>query len=263
MDELNRLLKKLDRPPAAQNFVRLVTDHPITTGRNIVTLATSTLYWNYRAAYGFARAAIEDGLIESDAVKALRRMSLKLGLEHNEGLLKAFYNYERERKYSILNPVQFESGFFRVSRDIKVPVTPLTVVREKTGFLSVFLCGWSDLKELTPLRRRLFMTIVEDAFLSLTDYMDGPAEFLFFPKRRIESTETGLIETRRTPEIWKRGDYDLISQKDMSELIDVYLKGRELAKLELHDLAAKGELFKGKKPVIREPTDESKHPKLI
>jgi hypothetical protein len=107
-----------------------------------------------------------------------------------------------------------------VSRDIKVPVSPLSVIRERGQFVPIFLCGWTT-NPLTLLQRRLLRTIWEDGFLSLTDYQDSPAEMLFFPKDA-ETNQRGI-------EAWQREDYELLSQQDLNEQLEIFLQGRQRA----------------------------------
>lgn len=61
-----------------------------------------------------------------------------------------------------------------------------------------------------------------DAFLSLTDFQDGPAEYLFFPKDG-ESKQ-------RSPEIWQRGDYEQLSGGQLNDCIEMFLEARDEAR---------------------------------
>lgn len=71
-------------------------------------------------------------------------------------------------------------------------------------------------------QRRLLMTMLEDAVFSLTDFQNSPGEFVSFPK--------GDNSGARSPEIWKRGDYELLGKGEMKEQIETYLRALEAAK---------------------------------
>ena len=68
------------------------------------------------------------------------------------------------------------------------------------------------------------MTIYEDAFLSLTDFQDSPADILFFPKSDIDP------ERKRVAEVWKRGDYDLLSKSELDTYLEIFVVAREEAR---------------------------------
>ena len=150
-----------------------------------------------------------------------------------------FRSDSRGRGYPIGTCVQFEQQWFRISRDILVPVSPLVIMRERGLFVPVFLCGWSDLA-LDLNQRRLLMTIYEDAFLSLTDFQKSPAEFLFFPK-----VEDAGGSKQRRPEVWSRGDYELLAAGELREQVALYLAARDDARAIL--LAAKEASFAASK----------------
>jgi hypothetical protein len=147
----------------------------------------------------------------------------------NREFVDAFFDYDEERRFSTANPIEFDKEYFRVSRDVLVPVAPLSIIRERGTFVPIFVCGWNS-NPLTTAQRRLLMTIYEDAFLSLTDYQTSPAEILFFPKFK-----TGDGEEKRETEAWKRGDYALLTQTALNECVEIFVSARELARQVLLD----------------------------
>lgn len=177
--------------------------------------------FNYFPAYQAAKDRVELRISKEQALAIVRSKGAPLGRERNEELVKAFFDHDEIRQYSASNPISFEKEFFRVSRDVKVPVAPVSIIRERGKFVPIFMCGWQTI----PLRlrqRRLLMTVCEDAFLSLTDYQDAPAEFLFFPKL------DGASE--RSPLPWQRGDYELLGTKQLNECVEIFLLARELVR---------------------------------
>lgn len=244
MNQFEKTLKKLDRPPAGPNFVRLLAEEPLRTAKNIVSLVLGVPPFTYKDSYSLMRDRITLGITLETALKGIEGRGSPIGRKHNRSLLRAFFDWEKERKYSSLNPIGFEQAYYRVSRDILVPIDPLTVIREKGKFTSVFACGWNDVDCLSTLQRRFLRTMTEDAFLSLTDYQDGQAEFLFFPKMKIQPLESVDDEKEndpvRVPEVWQRNDYAMLSKAEMTELIQIYLEGRSMARDILHGMAKSG-----------------------
>lgn len=229
---LEKALKKLDRPPSGHNWVRLVRDSKPATSRAIMVFVKGLPKFTYQSGSVALRDKFLFGIGLDAAVSLVRRSGAPAGRLQNEELVKAFFEHDAARHYPIGTCIEFERQWFRVSRELLVPVSPLVVFREHGNFVPIFLCGWTDLA-LDLAQRRLLMTIYEDAFLSLTDFQHSPAEFLFFPK------VDHLEGRKRQPEIWMRGDYDLLSQNDLAEQVRIYTEGRAEARTLLIEEARK------------------------
>lgn len=233
--DLSEVLRKLDRPPAGPNWVRFVSENPERTMKAILSFAKGIPPFTYRPGYASIKDRIELGLDKGSAVRNAQIKGSPAGRLQNKNLVEAFFKYDEERKYSAANPIEFDVGFFRVSRDVGIPVAPLSVIREKGVFVPIFVCGWNSVP-LSLTQRRLLMTIYEDAFLSLTDFQKSPAEVLFFPSEEIDGVP------KRSAEVWKRGDYALLSQVELDRCLENFVLGREAAReVLLREIAAKGE----------------------
>lgn len=216
-----KIIAKLDRPPAGPNWVRFIgEDVPLTT-KLILSFAKGIPQFTYQTGYAAIKDRIQLGIDLETAIGIIKRGGAPAGKSQNEELVRAFFMHDHERGYAARNPIEFERGHFLVSREVQVPVAPLSVIREGGKFLPIFVCGWSTLS-LSLMQRRLLVTICEDAFLSLTDYQDGPAEFLFFPKDGKEK--------QRSSEIWQRGDYDQLSGGQLADCIEMFLEARDEAR---------------------------------
>ena len=224
--EVEKLIKKLDRPPAGANWVRLVGDNELSTAKSILSFLRGSPRFSYIPASKVIRDRIELGIDRESAAKAGCKTGNPLGRSSNLELVNAFYDYDQIRGYSSSNTIAFDTEYFQISRDISVPIKPLSIIRENGKFVPIFLIGWTE-NLLSIEQRRLLMTIIEDAFLSLTDFQSSPAEVLFFPK-----VET-LNGKQRITEVWKRGDYDLLSDAQLADRVDLFMKARELARSEL------------------------------
>jgi hypothetical protein len=244
LNSLEKILKKLDSPPSGPNFVRLLAEEPNRATKNIVSLVLGMPPFHYQDAYLVMRDRISHGISLETALRAIEGRGAPVGRKHNRSLIRAFFQYDELRKYSASNPIGFDRGYYSISRDIKVPIEPLSVIRESGKFTSIFLCGWNDVDCLSDMQRRFYCTMAEDAFLSLTDYQDGPAEYLFFPKLKIKSPSNLIVGTEieplRTTESWNRDKYKVLSRLEMSELIQIHLEARQNARKILFDMAAKG-----------------------
>lgn len=218
-----KALKKLDRPPSAGNWVRHVLETPEHSGRAMVSWALGIPPFTYQTGQTAIKDRIELGIDRPTAHNVCLRKGAPAGRDANLSFVDAFFDYDELRRFSAANAIGFDRGQFRVARDITVPVTPLSIIREKGRFVPIFVCGWTTLP-LNRFQRRLLVTLYDDAFLSLTDFSDSPAEMLFFPYTTIEGRKV------RQPEVWRRGDYQLLSTTELDEAVENFLLGREIAR---------------------------------
>ena len=63
------------------------------------------------------------------------------------------------------------------------------------------------------------MTILEDAIFSLTDFENSDAEIVFLPE----------LDGVRVPEVWHRGDYNLLSEVELKNQMELFLSARSAA----------------------------------
>ena len=217
-------LSKLDRPPAAPNWVRFNSQSVHKMARAITNFAFAMPPFTFQPGLKCAQDRIELGLDLETAIKAVRNSGSPAGREHNEDFVRAFFAYDKVRNYSGCKSFDGFQESFSVSREIRIPCKPTSVILEHGRLVPIFVCGWSSVP-LDMFQRRLLMTIYEDAIFSLTDFQESPAEVLFFPKDEQDS------ERGRVPEVWRRGDYDLLSNAELSEQIDMFMRAREQARV--------------------------------
>lgn len=215
----DKALNKLDHPPSGHNWVRFVQEtRPLTT-RAMLSFVKGMPRFTYFTGLSAIRDYFLFGINLDAALGITTKKGAPAGRQQNSDLVRAFFEHNKVRRYPVGTCVEFERQWFRISRELLVPISPLLVFRENGKFVPLFVCGWSELA-LTTMQRRLLMTIYEDAFLSLTDYMGSPAEFLFFPKSHDE-------EFPRQPETWSRADYAVLSAAELNDHVARYLEARE------------------------------------
>lgn len=233
LDGLAKMLRKLDSPPAGPNWVRFYKGDVARTAREIVKFAKGQPLFNYLPGYKAIKDRIELGIDLNAAIKVATSKGAPAGRAQNRLLVEAFFAYDAVRRFSAANPVEFETEFFRISRDVLIPVAPVSIIRERGKFVPIFVCGWAE-NPLILVQRRLLMTIYEDAFFSLTDFQSSSAEVLFFPK----SSELSPTDSRnyvREAEIWHRGDYELLSKDELDGCVEIFILAREVARKVLLD----------------------------
>ncbi|MDO9487662.1 MAG: hypothetical protein Q7J32_04750 [Sphingomonadaceae bacterium] len=226
MKSLDTVLAKLDRPPAAQNWVRLNEfGDELKTAKRIADLALGMPPFNYIPSIVAIADAIRIGLARETAIKMVERAGAPAGREQNAAVVRAFYEHDEVRGYSRLKTVDNYQGYFLISREIRVPMRPAVTVIDKGHQVPVIFCGWKSVP-LDLNQRRLLMTVLENGLFSFTDYMDSPGEVVFYPEG-----ESFKGERQREPEVWHRGDYQLLSNAELREQVASYMQARELARM--------------------------------
>lgn len=247
--DLTKSLAKLDKCPAVINWIRFVHDTQPKTTRGIIQFVTGAPKIVYSPAYAAIRDYLNLGVEGSTALRLTETRGAPAGRPQNRELVAAFLDRDKARQYPLCTSIEFEREWFRISRELAIPVGPLTILREKGRFLPIFVCGWSELP-LSLMQRRLFMTIVEEAFLSLTDFGNSPAEFVFFPRQK-----DGPGKGQRKAEVWERGDYVLLSQAELERNVERYLASREEARAYLLAMRAEDERRQAKEEERRSAGD--------
>ena len=208
--DLTKALVKLDRPPSGPNWVRFIHETRPKTTRAILQFVNGIPSFTYQPGLVAIRDQLLFGIGRDAALKVTARSGAPAGRDQNRDFVEAFFEFDKSRAYPVGTCVEFERQWFRISREIIVPVSPLAIFRERGSFVPLFVCGWAQLA-LTTDQRRLLMTICEDAFL-------------FFPKVEVNGKKT------RRPEVWGRGDYSLLTPSELDEQVQRYLMAREEAR---------------------------------
>jgi hypothetical protein len=228
-------ISKIDRPPAAENWVRMQHPNVDQTTRAVFNFLRGSPTFNYSVGKSAARAKIEDQIPRKMAEEMVLRSKGDVSRKFNLELIRAFLDYEE------LNPIDGVKAFdeysenFMLSRSIWIPVRPLTVIREAGSFTPIFLCPWSRVS-LDTYQASLLMTILEDVVFSHTDFEDSEGKILFFPK---VPGEFGTMF--RKPMIWKRGQFPLLSKSDLTDQIRIFLESKNLATVLYQDYLNKKE----------------------
>jgi hypothetical protein len=226
-DEIEKRLKRLERPPSGPNFVQLLDETPVRVAKKIIRFVKI----NYLSSYG----AIKDYLRLSADLETLRkaisRSGPPLGRTHNLSLLNAFAEYEELRDFRKLRYLDFEKFYYRVSPELLVPISPTALAVKDGKYLFLTVCGWNNYP-LTETQGRYLWTMLEDAVFTLSDFRNANAEYLHFPKQTVVLPE-GTVQEVRQPKIVTRGEYKTYSKAEMDELSEIFLAGRDLAKTEI------------------------------
>lgn len=149
----------------------------------------------------------------------VRRIKYDKSRQANSSLLEAYI--EDEKSLLIAGTPAFDDQFatFKLAAGLELPIKPTAIVAGSDHF-EVFQClGWSS-QMLTDYQIRIWMTIYEDALFRLEDFRNARGVFATFPK----------FNGRRELVMWQRGDYDLLSMKELNDQLDMLSEAIKLAK---------------------------------
>lgn len=223
MKTFEAIAKKIMRPPGAQNCARLnVLGDELATTNLIARFALSIPAFNYVPAVKQCRTHVQFGLARETAKRAVLRSGSPAGREQNASLVEAFWDYDGLRRYSECRSVEGFSGEFRISRDVRVPTSATFTILEGGKLVPVNVCGWKSLS-LDLGQIRLWMSMLEIGLYSHADYRRSPAEVLLFLE---EMTDQG---PERLPHVIQRGDYNLLSDSEMRDQAELYVRAQVAA----------------------------------
>jgi hypothetical protein len=108
------------------------------------------------------------------------------------------------------------------------------------------LCGWKTVP-LDFAQRKIISTVYESGLFSYGAYRHSPGEIVFFPEFE---TEQGL---RRFPEVWRRGEFGLLSSSEIKDLLEFYALAQEQAVPIIHEKWAQKERKRQEKEKLEQP----------
>lgn len=217
-DYSDPLFRKLDRIPAAPNFVRYNFEDLAKTLKAYVAFAKGMPTISYVEGLKITKDVVLGWTDIEQAKKAARLLRDSPSRRQVIEFVDAFCVYAETRRY-VATPAYAEfSASFPIARELFIPVKPTLVAREGGQLKPIFVFGWKSVP-LSLFQRRLLMTILEDAIFSLTDFENSDAEIVFLPEN------DGI----RTDEVWHRGDYELLTPLQLKNQIELFLSARSQA----------------------------------
>ena len=228
-------MAKVDKPPTAENWARMQHPDVNRTAKAIFNFLKGAPSWNYNPARSGAKYRIEDRITREMVLEVVRRSKNKIGRPFNIELIEAFLRYEESSPIDGVLAFDNFSEWFPLNRSVRIPVKPLTVIKENGAFSPIFLCPWSKVS-FDHYQARLLMSILEEAIFRHSDFDDGIGKVLFFPKVAGE----GGVQTRK-PMVWTRGQFELLSRSEMNDQVSIFFESKKKAGLLYQDyLNSKG-----------------------
>ncbi len=225
---MNGLLK-LDRPPAAEHWSRMQHPDVQRTAKKLYAFMRGSVAWNYGPSRQVAKYYIEDGIDRKVAIGIVSKKGSPLGREYNIDATNCFFDLVEAHPIDGLRSFDDLLEWFPIAPKAAIPIRPLSVTREGGSFVPNLLNLWSEIA-FDDYQASLYMTILEKSIFRLTDFENSPGRIIFLPKQELSP---GVW--RRSPVVWKRGDFDLLSDNDLNDQIRVFAEGKEIARVLYQD----------------------------
>jgi hypothetical protein len=214
----DRIERKIERPPAAHNVAGLLDPScEIKTTHNIARFAVSIPAFNYVSGMTVCKDRVALGINLETGLTAVEHSGSPAGRAQNASLVRAFFEYDKQRGYSKLRVIDGYEGHFKISRKIWVPTVPTFTVLEHGKQVPVVVCGWKKFS-LRKDQIRAWLTMLDSGLFSYADYRKSPWEVLILPESQDEGERSAV---RIRP-----GEYELFSERDMRELAAMYARAQ-------------------------------------
>jgi hypothetical protein len=212
MSNIDDILKKLKQPPSVPNWTRYIHGTQDQTTNAVAKFALGFPKAALFQVYRILGDMVSFGVNEQDALKAVARIDNPLVAKLGREIVIAFSAYNREAKLAGIQIFEDTLGYFRVSRDVVVPVKPTFVILEDGKPTPVFVIGWTTLP-FTRLQKRLLTTAIDDAILSYGDFAGSHARINCVPR---------ISKIHRMVRSWSTVDYPRLNKVELAEQLSFY-----------------------------------------
>ena len=216
-------IDRMDRPPAAEHWVRMQSPGVERTAKLVFNLLRSKITWNYNTAKNVARYHIEDQIDRLTGQGIVLRSKNRIGLPYNLQAVDGFFDYVEANPIDGLSVFSGLVEYFPVRRGLMLPIRPLAVVNSRRGLEPIFLNPWSSIG-MDRYQGSLLRTVLEKSIFTLSDFRSSDCKMIFLPK---SSSSSG--EVKRTPTIWTRDTFPMLTDRELLDQIKVFLEAQEIA----------------------------------
>lgn len=222
-------LLKIDRPPAAEHWSRMQHPDVTRTARKLFAFMRGTVAWNYGPGRKAVKYYIEDGITRDVGLKIANKHGSAFGRKYNIEVVNAFFDYVEKNPIDGLRAFTELVEWFPIAPRAAIPIKPLSVTREGGSFVPNFFNPWSEIA-FDDYQASLYMTVLEKSLFRLTDFESSPGRIIFLPK-----IEVAPGTWQRSPVIWKRGQFPLLSDAELNDQIRIFSESKEIARVWYQD----------------------------
>ena len=235
MQNIDKLISKVRKPPSLQNWVRLNHRRRDETTRRIARFCLAKPRHALAKIYGLVADYVTFGVPKHEVANGLERIKnpliRRLGREII-GVILPWIDKAEIRGIEVFHNLCVP---YPIGRGILVPVKPTFVFQCGKSLTPVFVIGWASMP-FGDYQKQLLATIIYEALLTLEGFHGSDAHIVFAPRIKGSRSER-YVRSFRVSEI------TLLSEEQLKAQFDCFGNALDDAvPIVLDELARRGEL---------------------
>ena len=214
MSKVEKLIRKLRRPPTAHNWVKSIKGRRDETAKALHDFALNPPRSSLLAAIGICVQIVVDGISSAQAQKCVEKIKKDGDRERASWIIRAFSAHAKAQGWSGIQVFRDMVEFYHVSAGVKVPVKPTFVLNDDGKLVPYFVIAWSRM-DLSPYQLRILGTIIQEAILTLEDFQGSDAVIVCTPVAPYCKKERQVFEYRVS-------NFEPLTDEEKQELFDRY-----------------------------------------
>jgi hypothetical protein len=220
MRDVEKILRKLFRPPSVANWVRHNFKRSDRTRNGLLRFAQVPPTYSLKDVYSICEAIVTDSISLEQAEKCAERIKDEKAREAARDIIPLFHAYVRETGFEGLSAFKgfstpYPLGKGPDGKNITIPVTPTFIILQGAALVPVFVVGWASLT-LNDYQKQLMSTIIKDALLTQEDFLGSDALVVCTPKLK-RTNARHLVE-------WLVSTYGSLTEDELQDQFSRYRK---------------------------------------
>lgn len=214
MSKVEKLIRKLRRPPAAHNWVKNIKNRRDDTAKALHDFAVNPPRSSLLSAIAICVQFVVDGISEDQAQKCADRIKKEGDRDRARWILHAFCAHAKSKGWKGIQVFREMVEFYHVSAGVRVPVRPTFVLNEDGKLVPYFVIAWARM-DLSAYQQRILATMIYEAILTLEEFQGSDAVIVCTPVAPYCRKERRVIE-------WRIDGSDVLSEVEKQQLFDRY-----------------------------------------
>jgi len=223
MRDVEKILKKLFRPPSVANWVRHNYKRTDKTRSGLLRFVRVPPTYSLREVYAICEAIVTDQIALEQAEKCIEGISDSKAKEAAREIVPLFHAYVRETGFEGVSAFKGFSTPYPLGKgpdgnNISIPVTPTFIILQNGQLVPVFVIGWATMT-LNDYQKQLMSTIIKDALLTQQDFLDSDALIVCTPRLK-RTNARHLLE-------WRVSEYGCLTEDELQDQFSRYRSALE------------------------------------
>jgi hypothetical protein len=222
MVDPNKLVAKLKKPPAVQNWVKNIHPRTDETARSLYDTAVFGPRHSLKLVGSIIAQVVIDDISDEQARKCASRIANPRVRKYAYEVLDAILPYIRKKSWKGIQIFKDMTEYYPVGANVDVPIRPTFVVNDDGKVVPYFVICWTVIG-LTDYQKRIMSTLISEAIMSLEEFEESDAVIVCVPRHCFSKSERHVVE-------WNISDFALLTSEEKADLFERY--GNALAEAE-------------------------------